>query len=84
MIKKLICKYELDEDYGGEAHSAESLLDGDKKIYSISNFTWRPEDAILARDLPDVEKAVDLIRYGMDLAASGYSDVTVDYVEGIW
>lgn len=84
MIKRLVCKYETDDDYGGDVHSAESLLDGGKEIYSISNLTECPEDATLARDLPDVETIVKLIRYGMDLAASGYSDVIVDYVEGIW
>lgn len=84
MIKKLTCKYELDEDYGGDAHRCEHLYDGDTEVYDVCNLNECPEDAILARDLIDSYEAARLIRLGMDYAAEGYSDIEINYVEGVW
>lgn len=48
---KVTVEYGLDEEYGGDAHRYETMIGPDGKVlYDVRNFTYCPEDAIIARD----------------------------------
>lgn len=52
-----------------------------RTIYSVHSLTDCPEDAIIGRSLVSAEKVIDYIKYGMRLAAQGYTedDISVSY-----
>lgn len=52
-----------------------------RTIYSVHNLTDCPEDAIIGRSLVSAEKVIDYIKYGMRLAAQGYTedDISISY-----
>lgn len=78
--------YEKDDDYNDIIQSQE-LIEvrdnhiGTRTIYSVYNLTDCPEDAIIDRSLVSAEKIIDYIKYGMRLAAQGYTedDISVSY-----
>ena len=83
MIKKYVCYWEEDSEWGEDYHRYEELVDKDtnKTVYSVCNLTDCPEDAIILRSLVDSEEILNYIRLGMDLCASGYADVELEYVK---
>lgn len=83
MIKKYVCYWEEDSEWGGDYHRYEELVDKDtdKTVYSVCNLTDCPEDAIILRSLVSAEEILKYIRIGMDLCANGYGDVELEYVK---
>lgn len=77
---KVMVEYGLDKDYGGDAHEYETMIGPDGKVlYDVRNFTYCPEDAIIARGLVSSDKIIRYIELGMKLAAEGYTSVEADY-----
>lgn len=54
---------------------------GTSTLYSVSNLSDCPEDAIIERDLTSAERIIDFIKYGMRLNALGYDadDIVIYY-----
>lgn len=78
--------YEEDDDYDDIIQFQELTEVRDnhgsaRTIYSVCNLTQCPEDAIIGRSLVSAEKVIDYIKYGMRLAAQGYTedDISVSY-----
>ena len=78
--------YEEDDDYNNIIQSQELTQVCDnygitRTIYSVHSLTDCPEDAIIGRSLVSAEKVIDYIKYGMRLAAQGYTedDIIVTY-----
>ena len=82
----LILQYVEDPEWGEGYHRYEKLIakDTDNQVYSVSNLTDSPEDAIIARDLVSAEEIVEYIRFGMALAREGYTGVAVEEEEFEW
>jgi hypothetical protein len=75
---KKILKLYVEEDYY-EGAIYESVRDGKKYLFSVSNLNGRPEDAIISRDLFDAFDYLEAVRYGIELAKQGYDEV--EYVD---
>lgn len=78
--------YEEDDDYNSIIQSQELTQVCDnhgstRTIYSVHSLTGCPEDAIIGRSLVSAEEVIDYIKYGMRLAAQGYTedDISVSY-----
>ena len=81
--------YEEDDDYDDIIQFQELIEVRDnygstRTIYSVCNLTQCPEDAIIGRSLVSAEEVIDYIKYGMRLAAQGYTedDISVSYESG--
>lgn len=46
-----------------------------KRLFSVSNLSECPEDAIIGRDLFDASDYIRAVRFGMELAKAGYDDI---------
>ena len=68
-------KRELSEVGEGRAVSNEE----GKRLFSVSNLSECPEDAIIGRDLFDASDYINAVRFGMELAKNGYDDI-----EEVW
>lgn len=78
--------YEENDDYNGiikfqELTEVRDNHGSTRTIYSVYNLTDCSEDAIIGRSLVSAEKVIDYIKYGMQLAAQGYTedDISVSY-----
>ena len=78
--------YEEDDDYDDiiqfqELTEVRDNHGSTRTIYSVCNLTHCPEDAIIGRSLVSAEEVIDYIKYGMRLAAQGYTedDISVSY-----
>ena len=56
-------------------------LDSGLEIFSVSDLSECPEDAIIGRDLTDAGNIVDFIELGIKYAKEGYSEVKYFYEE---
>ena len=56
-------------------------LDSGLEIFSVSDLSECPEDAIIGRDLTDARNIVDFIELGIKYAKEGYSEVKYFYEE---
>lgn len=56
-------------------------LDSELEIFSVSDLSECPEDAIIGRDLTDAGSIIDFIELGMKYAKEGYSEIKCFYEE---
>lgn len=56
-------------------------IDTKERLYSVSDLSECPEDAIIGRDLFSGEEALDLIQIGMDFYKKGYTEIDFEIVE---
>ena len=73
-IKAIIAETESDLGY---ILKQEVFINGERrfKVYDLSEC---PEDAIIGRDLFDAYDYIDAIKFGMQLANEGYTDIEVE------
>lgn len=78
--------YEENDDYNSiiqfqELTEVRDNHSSTRTIYSVYNLIDCPEDAIIGRNLVSAEEVIDYIKYGMRLAAQGYTedDISVSY-----
>lgn len=71
-IKYLECI--VDENEYDEVEGVE-VFDEGKRIFSVYNLNECPEDAIIGRDLFDDNDFIEAVRYGIELAKQGYTEV---------
>ena len=64
-----------EEDYDTGFSGYQEVFDEDKPMFYVSNLTDCPEDAIIGRSLFDAGDWARAVRYGMELAAEGYTDI---------
>lgn len=80
--KKLLLdvKYENDEDIGSERY--QQINNKENDIYfSVCNLYDCPEDAIIGRDLFDVNDYIRALNKGIELAKKGYTSVEGKYIK---
>lgn len=76
MKKKII--FNIEEDcYVGERYHEIIDKDNNSVLFSCYNLNECPEDAIIGRDLFDGEDYIRAIKFGMELAKKGYTDVEI-------
>lgn len=65
-------------DYYKDGIDAQTLCwnyDNFKGKFRVSDMCECPEDAIIGRDLFTADDFIDAVRFGMDLAKKGYTDI---------
>lgn len=65
-------------DYYKDGIDAQTLCwnyDNFKGKFHVSDMCECPEDAIISRDLFTADDFINVIRFGMDLAKKGYTDI---------
>lgn len=76
---------EYDDDLGGDYLYSQELwceAKGEKhQVFSVSNLSDCPEDAIIDRDLFSARDFIAAVKYGMRLAEAGYTSIDVVEVE---
>lgn len=73
----------LKDIYFGEFYRQEVVDDETgKTVYSVQDLTDCPEDAVIYRDLVSAYQFLDFVRYGMELASQGYTDIVAEETEG--
>ena len=55
--------------------------DNFKGNYRVCNLTDCPEDAIITRDLFSADDFIEAIRFGMNLAKKGYTDIDLSILD---
>lgn len=76
MKKKII--FNIAEDcYEGERYHEIVDKEGNKVLFSCSNLDDCPEDAIIGRGLFDGNDYIEAVKFGMELAKKGYTDVEI-------
>lgn len=67
-------------DYYKDGIDSQSLFwnhDNFKGKFQVGDLCECPEDAIIGRDLFTADDFIDAVRFGMDLAKKGYTDIDV-------
>lgn len=70
--------FEEADSYGSVHHQGVINKDTNEVLYAISNMSECPEDAVIGRGLFTADEYVDAIRFGMNLASQGYTDIIVE------
>lgn len=79
-MKELILKCEYEYDDYECTRTSQEIKDEDNGIdFSVSNFTWYPEDAIIDRDLFNADDYLRALNKGIELAKKGYDKVNLIY-----
>ena len=65
---------EEEDEYNGITSSQE-VYDGDKTVFDVWNLDECPEDAIIDRSLFDAHDWLHAVKYGIELARQGYTNV---------
>lgn len=68
--------FTLEEKNKWEEDHSQTLYDekGDEVFYCY-NLNDCPEDAIIGRDIFSAQSYIDAVKYGMELAKEGYTDI---------
>lgn len=64
-----------EEDEYNSITSSQTVYDGDKAVFDVWNLDECPEDAIIDRSLFDAYDWLRAVKYGIELAQKGYTDV---------
>lgn len=64
-----------EEDEYNSITSSQTVYDGDKAVFDVWNLDECPEDAIIDRSLFDAHDWLGAVKYGIELARQGYTDV---------
>lgn len=77
MGKVKILRLYTELDYGLPKY--QEVLDNEtgKYLFKVSDLTEYPEDATLYRELFNGEEYIEAVRFGMQLAANGYTSIDV-------
>lgn len=70
-----IFKLVEEEDEYNSITSSQTVYDGDKTVFDVWNLEECPEDAIIDRSLFDAYDWLRAVKYGIELALKGYTDV---------
>lgn len=77
-MEKSIKVFKLDAPEGYDYYyEHEKVIDPDtgKAVFSVYNLADCPEDAIIGRSLFDAHDWLRAVKYGIELARQGYTDV---------
>lgn len=61
--------------------SSQTIWDGDAEKFTVVNLSECPEDAIIERDLFNAKDYLEAVKYGIELAKNGYTDVELEKIE---
>lgn len=64
-----------EEDEYNSITSSQTVYDGDKTVFDVWNLDECPEDAIIDRSLFDAYDWLRAVKYGIELAQQGYTNV---------
>lgn len=70
-----VFKLDEEEDEYNNITSSQTVYDGDKTVFDVWNLDECPEDAIIDRSLFDAHDWLAAVKYGIELARQGYTDV---------
>lgn len=73
-LRKKILYLETEKDEYG-CIEAQTVYDGNDELFNVYNLSECPEDATISRDLFSASQYLEAVRYGMDLAKQGYTEV---------
>ena len=77
MKKKIIFNI-IEDCYEGERYHKIVDKDDNTVLFSCSNLSECPEDAIIGRDLFDGEDYIEAVEFGMRLAREGYTEIELE------
>ena len=77
MKKKIIFNI-IEDCYEGERYHKIVDKDDNTVLFSCSNLSECPEDAIIGRDLFDGEDYINALKLGMKLAEEGYTEIELE------
>lgn len=73
---KKVLELEIErDDYGICSERVFDADNNDKLLFHVYNLDEYPEDAIISRDLFSSSQYLQAVRYGIELAKQGYSQV---------
>lgn len=64
-----------EEDEYNSITSSQTVYDGDKTVFDVWNLEECPEDAIIDRSLFNAFDWLRAVKYGIELARQGYTNV---------
>lgn len=70
-----IFKLVEEEDEYNSITSSQTVYDGDKMVFDVWNLDECPEDAIIDRSLFNAFDWLRAVKYGIELARQGYTNV---------
>lgn len=70
-----IFKLVEEEDEYNSITSSQTVYDGDKTVFDVWNLDECPEDAIIDRSLFNAFDWLRAVKYGIELARQGYTNV---------
>lgn len=73
-IIKIFKLVEEEDEYNGIT-SSQTVYDGDKTVFDVWNLEECPEDAIIDRSLFNAFDWLRAVKYGIELAQQGYTNV---------
>ena len=71
-----------EEDEYNSITSSQTVYDGDKTVFDVWNLDECPEDAIIDRSLFDACDWLRAVKYGIELAQQGYTNVGFEMEAG--
>ena len=81
--KILYLNYYQETEYDDDYINYQEISNNEENIsYYVRNLNECPEDAIIGRDLFDVDDYVKALKLGMELAKKGYTDIKIKENEG--
>lgn len=75
--KILYLDYEEEYEYDTIIRYQEIFNNEEHIRYSVCNLNECPEDAIIGRDLFDVDDYIKALKLGIELARKGYTDIKI-------
>lgn len=69
------------DDYNQLTEAQMAICEEEQISYYVQNLDQCPEDAIVDRDLFSAEDYIAAIQLGMDMAAKGYTGVSIEWEE---
>lgn len=82
MEKKLILDVTFTKDFDNFSERSQNIINKENDIYfGVCNLNECPEDAIIGRDLFDVNDYINVLNKGIELAKKGYTSVEIGKYE---
>lgn len=69
------------DDYNKITEAQMAICEEEQISYYVQNLDQYPEDAIVDRDLFSAEDYIAAVQLGMDMAAKGYTNVSIEWEE---
>ena len=80
-VKQFLLDAPEDYDYYYYRHHEVTDPETGKEVFNAYNLADCPEDAIIGRSIFDAYDWLGAVKYGMELAAQGYTDVALKEVQ---